>query len=169
MGCPLLHESRCVIEAILERFVAIFFLFNGGYWGGTGGCSSLWCLSGLSSFTAGRGAGGALKWPLGGLQLSKVKPPKNEASISKRPYSERLKNAALDALRWIRLGSAVVIVVAYFAQALFWFIGAFWCVFCLMFVASEIRGKEVGNEPSTSSELLVPAGGQSRVRYTAHR
>lgn len=79
--------------------------------------------------------------------------------MSKRPYSERLRNRARDPLRWIMLGSAVAVVVTSFVQAPFWLVSAFWCVFGLTFVASAIRGKEAGGEPMTPSERLVLAVG----------
>lgn len=87
--------------------------------------------------------------------------------MSKRPYSERLRNRARDPLRWIMLGSAVAVVAAGFFQAPFWLVSAFWCVFGLTFVASAIRGKEAGNEPMTPSERLVIAvGGIAIVAFS---
>ncbi len=87
--------------------------------------------------------------------------------MSKRPYSERLRNRARDPLWWIMLGSAVAAGSAGLVQAPFWLGNAFCCVLGLTFVAFAIRGKETGEEPMTPSvRLVIAVGGIAIVAFS---
>ncbi len=78
--------------------------------------------------------------------------------MSEMPYSERLKNIARDPLWWIKLLSMVGVVVINLVRGPYWLASAFWCVFGLAFIASAIRGKEMGlDRPMTSYERRVSA------------
>ncbi len=73
--------------------------------------------------------------------------------MSEMPYSERLRNTMRDPLWWTKIGSLVGVVIANLAKAPYWLAAVFWCVFGLAFIASAIRGKDVGlNRAMTPSE-----------------